>query len=151
MILAGQRGQHHARLAWMVVAGLCLASAAGFGAFAFPQPGGLWHAIAGPDIDGSWRVIWIDGLDVRRDGYSLGIRWGKITGFNNGCNSCGFDDDLPSGSPNRSMMCTLVACTDRPNDPLFAPFAFGNPEIVLDGERLILRVEDRRAVLERAD
>ena len=127
-----------------------LAALLGIGAAAIPGPGGLWYAIAKPEVDGGWRFVEINGVDVRKDGYSLGIRWGEITGFHDGCNGCGFDDELPSGSPNRSMMCTLVACEEKPHDRLFWPFAHGDPAMEVAGDRLILRLDGSRAMLERA-
>ena len=130
-----------------------LAALLAFGSVAIPGPGGLWYAIAKPEVDGGWRFTQIDGVDVREDGYSLGIRWGEITGFHDGCNGCGFDEDpgdVPRGAFRRSMTCTLVACEEKPHDRLFAPFAYGDPAMEVVGDRLILRLDGSRAVLERA-
>ena len=110
-----------------------------------------WHIVAAPPEDGGWKFTTIDGVDVRNDGYSLGIRWGKITGYHDGCNGCGFDDDKPMGARDRSMMCTLVACPPSPHDELFGRFAFGAPAMKAEGDRLVLTLPGgHRAQLVRA-
>lgn len=145
------KGQHHKRLAWITAGGLAVAATAAIADIALPPGETLWHLIAAPAEDGAWIFETIDGVDVSGDGYSLGIRWGRITGFNDGCNSCGFDDELASGAPNRSLVCTLQACADRPNDILFGRFAYGSPAMAVRGERLILTLPGHRAELVRAE
>ncbi|MBY6216865.1 hypothetical protein [Qipengyuania aquimaris] len=143
-------GQHHRRLAWITAGGLALALVFGISGVALPPGETLWHLIAAPEEDGGWKFETIDGVDVRKDGYSLGIRWGRIVGFHDGCNGCGFDDELPSGAPDRMLVCTLQACPERPNDILFGRFAYGSPEMEVNGERLILTLPGHRAELVRA-
>lgn len=143
------KGQHHKRLAWITAGGLGIALVAAIVDFSLPPGETLWHMVAAPEEDGGWKFVEIDGVDVREDGYSVGIRWSEITGFNDGCNSCGFDGDEPAGTLGRSMMCTLQACEQQPNDELFARFAYGTPEMQVEGERLVLTLPGHRAVLVR--
>lgn len=143
------RGQHHKRLAVVTALALVLALAMAIGGMILPPGETLWHRLAAPDEDGAWRFVTIDGVDVRDDGYSLFIRWRAITGYHDGCNSCGFDGEAPAGS--RTMMtCTLVDCAPRPHDPLFARFAHGDPVMAVRGDRLILTLPGHRAELVRA-
>ena len=143
------KGQHHKKLAWITAGGLGLALVAAIVDFSLPPGETLWHMVAAPPEDGGWKFVEIDGVDVREDGYSLGIRWGEITGFDDGCNSCGFDDEQPAGTLGRSMMCTLQACEPRPNDELFARFAYGAPAMQVESDRLVLTLPGHRAVLVR--
>ena len=142
--------QHHKKLAIVTFAGLALALIVTMAGIALPPGETLWRLVAAPEEDGGWTFVTIDGADVREDGYSIGIRWSEITGFHNGCNSCGFTDDKPAGSADRPMTCTLVACPPRPHDPLFGRFAFGDPVMRFEGERLILSLPGHRAELVRA-
>lgn len=121
----------------------------GVGAVFLPPGETWWHLVAAPEVDGGWKAVTIDGIDVRGEGYALGIRWGAIRGFNDGCNSCGFDDDKPAGAADRRIMCTLVACSPRPHDPLFARFAHGDPRMEVAGDRLVLNLPGHRAELVR--
>ena len=144
------RGQHHKKLAWITAGGLGLALVAAIVDLSLPPGETLWHLVAAPEEDGGWKFVEIDGVDVRNDGYSLGIRWGEIVSFNDGCNSCGFDDlDQPRGAFERSMMCTLQACEEKPNDALFARFAYSAPEMQVADDRLVLTLPGHRAVLVR--
>lgn len=144
------RSQHHRRLAWLTAGGLGIALVAVIVDVTLPPGETLWHMVAAPEEDGGWKFVEIDGVDVSDGGYSLGVRWGEISGFHDGCNSCGFEDlDQPRGALERSMICTLQACEEKPNDVLFARFAFGTPQMRVENDRLILTLPGHRAVLVR--
>jgi len=146
----GRPRQHHKTLAIVTAAGLFCALIAVVGVIMLPPGETWWHLVAAPPEDGAWKFNRIDGVDVRDDGYALGVRWGEIRAFDDGCNSCSFDDDKPMGSADRRMMmCTLVACPAKPNDALFARFAHGAPAMRANGDRLTLTLRGHRADLVR--
>lgn len=119
------------------------------GTLALPPGESWWHILAAPEEDGHWRVITIDGADVRPSGYSLHVRWGRITGFHDGCNGCGFQDDRQAGSRDRRMICTLVACPRQPRDPVFFRIVGGAPAMAPNGDHLVMTVGPHRAELVR--
>lgn len=133
----------------MTLAGLVLAAALAIGGIALPRGQTLWHLVAAPEEDGGWRFVTIDGVDVTADRYALGVHWGKITGFDDGCNSCGYSDDKPSGARDRMMTCTLVKCEPKPHDLLFHRFASGDPKMTVRDQRLILTLPGHQAELVR--
>ncbi|WP_375289652.1 hypothetical protein [Qipengyuania sp.] len=131
------------------MAGLALALAS-FAVTMAMQPGEtLWHAIAAPAEDGAWAFTSIDGTDVSQARYSLSIRWGRIEGFFNGCNSCGFSDDKPSGSKERMLTCTMQWCPTTPRDALAQRFMYGNPDMQMEGDRLLVTLPGHHAELIR--
>lgn len=122
---------------------------AALGPIALPPGETWWHLIAAPEEDGAWRFVSIDGEEVSRNGYSVGIRWGRITGYHNGCNACGFQDDRPAGSPDRQLVCTLAACAEQPADAGFNRLFHGTPSIQVNGDELAMRVPGHQAKLVR--
>ena len=147
-----RRGQHHKRLAGFTAAALGIAAIAGFSGLLFPAPETLWHRLTGPEIDGGWRFVSIDGRDVRRNDYSVSILWGRIVAGHDGCNGWGFQDNKPAGSHDREIVSTLVGCPDDPARGAYARFAFGAPEFALTSEnRLALTLPGHRAKLVRID
>ncbi len=142
--------QHHKTLAIVTLTGLALALVVAVAGLALPPGETLWHLVAAPQEDGGWTFVTIDEVDVREDRYAIGIRWGVIRGFHDGCNSCGFADSEPAGARERLWTCTLVGCAPGPHDPLFARFVSGNPAMLVRGDRLILTLPGHRAELVRA-
>ena len=142
-------GQHHKRLAWATAGGLSLALVIAIGGIAMPPGETLWHLVAAPKEDGSWRFVTIDGVDVSAERYSIGIRWGEVVGYYDGCNSCG----IGGGDERRGIYhvrtCTLAACEERPDDRLFRRFLVRNLAMEPQGERLVLSVAGHQAVLVR--
>ncbi len=142
------RGQHHKRLAWVTGIGLGIATLAGIAGVALPRGETLWHMIAAPDVDGSWKFVSIDGIDVSKEGYSLGIRWSEIVGYSDGCNSCGIA--ASSEGIYHSRTCTLAACAEQPNERFFRRFISGDVRMRAEGDRLTLTVPGHRALLVRS-
>lgn len=135
-------GQHNKTLAWFTASGLAIALIAGIVGLMVPPGETIWHMVAAPEVDGNWRFATIDGRDVRDAGYGIGIRWGEISGWNDGCNECGFSDD-------GGMICTLQLCSPRPEDRLFARFRASRPRYRIEGDRLVLTIPGLRAELVR--
>ena len=101
------KGQHHSRLAWITGIGLLVAALAVFGAF--DARGDLWHRLAGPDVDGRWKFVVIDGVPVHRRDFVIDIRWGETTGGRDDCNEWGYSGDrLPNGD--RMITTSLAGC-----------------------------------------
>ena len=136
------RGQHHKGLAGVTLAGLAVATVLAIGGIAIPQGETVWHLIAAPEVDGLWQFVSIDGVDVREANYSMGLRWGKIISWNNGCNACGWGDD-------GERICTLALCIERPSDRLFQLWPRSRPAIRIKGDRLFLTIPGHRAELVR--
>ena len=143
------RGQHHSKLAWITAGGLAVAMVIGIGGIAMPPGETLWHLIAAPEEDGSWRFVRIDGIDVTAESYSVGIRWGEIVGYHDGCNSCGISDEGEGIYHMRT--CTLQACAEQPNEQLFRRFLVSDVRMEATGDRLVMTVPSHRAELVRAD
>lgn len=110
------RGQHHKRLAWVTAGGLGVALVVAIAGIAMPPGETLWHMVAAPEEDGSWNFVRIKGVDVSEAGYSAHLRWGEITGWDDGCNDCGFSDP---DDPGRGVTHTHQACAELPTDRLF--------------------------------
>ena len=142
------RGQHHRGLAIVTAAGLGIAALVGLSGVVLPRGESLWHMIAGPEVDGNWRFVSVDGVDVSTGGYTLGILWGKVTGYTDGCNSCGISFEERGIYHMRT--CTLQACEEKPTDALVRGFFQREPgpmEVV--GDRLVITRGGSRAVLVR--
>lgn len=138
----------------MTAAGLGIAAMLGIGQVVLPRGESLWHLIAGPAVDGSWRFVTIDGQAMPQSDYTIGIEWEKIVGGRDGCNMWGYQDDKPAGSFHREIISTLAACADddSPQAALYGLFAASAPEMKLvDDDTLILRVPGHEARLERID
>ena len=142
------RGQHHSKLAWITAGGLAVAMVIGIGGIAMPPGETLWHLIAAPEEDGSWRFVRIDGIDVTAESYSVGIRWGEIVGYHDGCNSCGISDEGEGIYHMRT--CTLQACAEQPNERLFRRFLTKDVRMEATGDRLVLTTTGHRAELVRS-
>lgn len=99
--------------------------------------------VAAPEENGSWHFVNIDGVDVRNAGYSIGLRWGKISSWHNGCNLCGTTSD-------GGAICTWQACEAFPADRLFSIWPRSYPNIELKGDHLVLTLLGHRAQLVRA-
>ena len=143
------RGQHHKGLAVATAGGLLLALVLAIGGIAMPPGETLWHLVAAPDEDGSWRFLTIDGIDVSAERYSVGIRWGEITGYYDGCNSCGIGDGDGRQGIYHQRTCTLAACEERPYDQLFRRFLVRGTRMDVSGDRMVMSVPGHRAVLVR--
>ena len=142
------QGQHHPRLAIVTAAGLAVALVAGVLGVSLPRGETLWHMVAGPQVDGSWRFVRINGVDVRRSGYTLGIMWGEVEGYSDGCNSCGM---IESDGPYYTRQCTLMACAEDPNAHLVRRFLRRDPGTMeLRQGRLYITRGQYRAELVRA-
>ena len=147
---ARARGQHHKLLASLTAGGLALGLVVAAIGIAMRPGETLWHLIAAPEEDGGWKFVTIDGVDVSEDGYSIGVRWGKLSGYNDGCNSCGFDAPTDPDNPYYSRVCTLTACTERPRDALLGRFLVPYLALQADGDRMVATVPGHRAGLARA-
>ena len=142
------RGQHHKRLAWVTAGGLGIALVASIAGIALPPGETLWHLVAAPQEDGNWRFVRIDGIDVTAENYSIGIRWGELDGYYDGCNSCGISSEAEGIYYMRT--CTLQACAEQPNERLFRRFLSKDVVMRPDGDRLILTIPGHRAELVRS-
>ena len=98
--------------------------------------------IAAPEEAGLWQFVSIDGVDVRKANYSVGLRWGRIRSWNDGCNACGWGDE-------GERICTLALCIERPTDRLFHLWPRSKPTIRVKGDPLFLTIPGHRAELVR--
>ena len=142
MISKPARGQHHKGLARVTLAGLVAALVLAVGGMFLPHGETVWHLIAAPEEDGSWHFVSIDGIDVREANYAVSLRRGRITGWNDGCNACGWDDE-------GQRICTLALCIEQPNERLFRLWPQSTPTIQVKGDRLFLTIPGHTAELVR--
>ena len=71
----------------------------------------VWHALAAPREDGSWRAVTFDGEPVGNADYLITVRWGKIVGGYDDCNGWAYQDAKPDAKGERMILSTLVLCT----------------------------------------
>lgn len=131
-------------------------AALSFGALLFIL--GFIHAYAiglvrigfGPEEDGSWGAISIDGRPVSSRDYTVFIRDGRVEAGRDGCNSWGYTDDPPGPNGERMILSTLVACYD--DDPArkgYYAVARSKAVTELRGDLLRLSARGHEAIFRR--
>lgn len=78
--------------------------------------GDLWWRLFGPEEDGSWGAVMIDGRRVSPSSWTYGIRDRMVRGGYDYCNSWSYSDEGPDRNGERMIHTTLVGCPE--DDPL---------------------------------
>ena len=106
----------------------------------YPSLADAWDSWFGPEANGSWKAMVLDGQPVAAGNYVLVVKRGRVVGGYDGCNGWSFDDEGPGPSGDRRVTSTLVACPDEPARQSYDNLAYA-PVISLrsDSEMLLSR------------
>lgn len=86
-----------------------------FGMFQSSRAVQRWLDLFGPEEDGSWAALSIDGRPVSGEDYQLSVDGRKVAGGRDGCNDWHFTGE-PDAKGERMIFSTLQACPE--DDPI---------------------------------
>lgn len=94
------------------------------------SPADFWHSLFGPEEDGSWTAIRIDGKPVEPERYRISIGNGEVTGGRDDCNDWSYEQERAKNG-DRMIVSTLVGCPE--GDPMRKAYwaLVSDPEVEL--------------------